>query len=157
MWKVEDYSECCTGKAVFCKFWKKSECILNISRVSVLNIATLLQHFVLQSGLLWFVTICSPVHIHGLNIFNGFPNEASQLKLIAAIGRESQCVLLQYRDTSLHRGSQSAEKHPTVSMFTCSKTSPCLFHSVKLKWFLPISFCYLLIPIQVYTVGVLEL
>lgn len=54
---------------------------------------------------------------------DGLPNETPQLKLPATVGRKSQCVLFQYGDTSLHRGSQSAEKHPTGSTFTCSKTS----------------------------------
>lgn len=87
-------------------------------------------------------------------LFNGFPNEAIQLKLPAAMSRESECVLCQYGQTCLHRGSQSAEKkHPTGSMFTCSKSSLPLSLSLCETELVSFILCYLLIPIQVHRAG----
>lgn len=67
---------------------------------------------------------------------------------------ENHSVLLQYGETSLCCGSQSAERYPTGSTFTCSKTSLPLSLSLSEieMFFFPSYFCLPLIPIQVVKV-----
>lgn len=60
--------------------------------------------------------------------------------------RESECVLCQYGQTCLHRGSQSAgKKHPTGPTFTCSKSSLPLSLSPGETELVSFILCYLLI------------
>lgn len=79
-------------------------------------------------------------------LFNGFPNEAIQLKLPAAMTRESECVVVSIwanMPAPWFTICRKKKKHPTGSTFTCSKRSPPLSLFTRWNW---IGFIYSLLP-----------